>query len=147
MNILRVSHSGSQNGLSSLCGKTQTAPRDLIKIGSGPFQRLVKTSFRLTISFGLSGSELCRSAAECPCSSRFKKLSVKSAIDTATLGTEGRVSSTPPFCFIRFEFAVGTFHNALSLSIIRKASQMSDIHLMTKLLKLSRIICWPIIRF
>jgi hypothetical protein len=78
---------------------------------------------------------------------RFKKLSVKSAIDTTTLGTEGRVSSTPPFCFIRFEFAVGTFYNALSLRIIRKANQMSDIHLMTKLFKLSRSICWPIIRF
>ena len=54
-----------------------------------------------------------------------------------------------PFLFykIRLECVVGTFHNALSLSIIRKASQVSDIHLMTTLLKFSRSICYPIIRF
>ncbi|SFW05661.1 Uncharacterised protein [Chlamydia abortus] len=55
--IFRVSLSGTQNGLSSFCGKTQIAPLDLIKIGSGPYHLLSRTFFHLTISLGLSGSE------------------------------------------------------------------------------------------
>jgi hypothetical protein len=52
-----VSLFGIQNGLSSFCGKTQTAPLDLIKIGSGPYHLLSRTFFHLTISLGLSGTE------------------------------------------------------------------------------------------
>lgn len=58
-----VSRSGTQKGFSSFCGKTQTAPLDLIRIGSGPFHSLVSTSFHFTNSLGLCGSEQCLVAA------------------------------------------------------------------------------------
>lgn len=68
-----VSRSGTQKGFSSFCGKTQTAPLDLIRIGSGPFHSLVSTSFHFTNSLGLCGSEQCLVAAFWPLSSRFLK--------------------------------------------------------------------------
>ena len=47
-----VSRVRTQSGFSSPCGKTQIAPRDLIKIGSGPYHLLSRTFFHLTISLG-----------------------------------------------------------------------------------------------
>lgn len=69
--IFRVSLSGIQNGLSSFCGKTQTAPLDLKITGSGPYHFPVRTSFYLTSCLRIGEVMACLSAAERPCSSRI----------------------------------------------------------------------------
>lgn len=93
-------------GFSLSCGKTQTAPLDLIKTGSGPFHSFVNTSFHLTNSFVLLGSEQCRSAAVYPASSRFKKFKVKRARAVATRGVGGSSIIIPLLCFIKYDLSV-----------------------------------------
>ena len=67
-----VRRSRIQSGFCSSCGKTQIAPLDLIKIGSGPLHELLNTSFHLTSSFGRFGSKQCCLAALCEVSSKLK---------------------------------------------------------------------------